>query len=74
MDLQSVEMRNLEVQDYQELKKSMKSAYMDMDEDYWDANSIKRLIRIFPEGQICITVNPLLLTIRNLATTIPTSK
>jgi predicted amidohydrolase/GNAT superfamily N-acetyltransferase len=57
MDLQSIEMRNLEVQDYQELKKSMKSAYMDMDEDYWDANSIKRLIRLFPEGQICITVN-----------------
>ena len=57
MDLQSIEMRNLEVQDYQELKKSMKSAYLDMDEDYWDANSIKRLIRIFPEGQICITVN-----------------
>jgi predicted amidohydrolase/GNAT superfamily N-acetyltransferase len=57
MDLQSVEMRNLEVQDYQELKKSMKSAYMDMDEDYWDANSIKKLIKIFPEGQICVTVN-----------------
>ena len=57
MDLQSIEMRNLEVQDYQELKKSMKSAYMDMDEDYWDANSIRRLIRIFPEGQICVTVN-----------------
>jgi GNAT superfamily N-acetyltransferase len=57
MDLQSVEMRNLEVQDYQELKKSMKSAYIDMDEDYWDANSIKKLIRIFPEGQICVTVN-----------------
>jgi len=57
MDLQSIEMRNLDVQDYQELKKSMKSAYLDMDEDYWDANSIKRLIRIFPEGQICVTVN-----------------
>src|SRR6185503_19487931 len=56
-DLQSIEMRNLDVQDYQELKKSMKSAYLDMDEDYWDANSIKRLIRIFPEGQICVTVN-----------------
>jgi hypothetical protein len=26
MDLQSIEIRNLEVQDYQELKKSMKSA------------------------------------------------
>jgi predicted amidohydrolase/GNAT superfamily N-acetyltransferase len=57
MDLQSIELRNLEVQDYQELKKSMKSAYTDMDEDYWDANSIKKLIRIFPEGQICVTVN-----------------
>jgi predicted amidohydrolase/GNAT superfamily N-acetyltransferase len=57
MDLQSIELRNLDVQDYQELKKSMKSAYMDMDEDYWDAASIKKLIKLFPEGQICVTVN-----------------
>ena len=57
MELQNIEMRNLEIQDYQELKKSMKSAYTDMDEDYWDANSIRKLIKIFPEGQICITVN-----------------
>lgn len=57
MELQSIDLRNLDVQDYQELKKSMKSAYMDMDEDYWDANSIKRLIKLFPEGQICVTVN-----------------
>ena len=57
MELQTIEMRNLEIQDYQELKKSMKSAYTDMDEDYWDANSIRKLIKIFPEGQICITVN-----------------
>jgi hypothetical protein len=35
----------------------MKSAYMDMDEDYWDAASIKKLIKLFPEGQICVTVN-----------------
>jgi predicted amidohydrolase/GNAT superfamily N-acetyltransferase len=28
-----------------------------MDEDYWDANSIRKLIKIFPEGQICVTVN-----------------
>jgi predicted amidohydrolase/GNAT superfamily N-acetyltransferase len=57
MELQTIEMRNLEIQDYQELKKSMKSAYTDMDEDYWDANSIRKLIKIFPEGQICVTVN-----------------
>ena len=57
MDLQSIELRNLDVQDYQELKKSMKSAYIDMDEDYWDAASIKKLIKLFPEGQICVTVN-----------------
>jgi predicted amidohydrolase/GNAT superfamily N-acetyltransferase len=57
MELQSIELRNLDVQDYQELKKSMKSAYLDMDEDYWDANSIKKLIKLFPEGQLCVTVN-----------------
>ncbi|RFZ95500.1 GNAT family N-acetyltransferase [Mucilaginibacter conchicola] len=57
MDLQSIELRNLEAQDYQELKKSMKSAYLDMDEDYWDSASIKKLIKLFPEGQVCVTVN-----------------
>ncbi|MBK0377800.1 carbon-nitrogen hydrolase family protein [Mucilaginibacter segetis] len=57
MDLQSIELRQLEVEDYQELKKSMKSAYIDMEGDYWDANSIKRLLKLFPEGQICVTVN-----------------
>jgi predicted amidohydrolase/GNAT superfamily N-acetyltransferase len=57
MEMQSIEMRNLDIQDYQELKKSMKSAYTDMDEDYWDANSIRKLIKLFPEGQICVTVN-----------------
>jgi predicted amidohydrolase len=57
MELQSIELRALDILDYQELKKSMKSAYSDMDEDYWDANSIKKLIKLFPDGQICVTVN-----------------
>ncbi|TSD63526.1 GNAT family N-acetyltransferase [Inquilinus sp. KBS0705] len=57
MDLQSIELRTLEVQDYQELKKSMKSAYLDMEDDHWDAGSIKKLIKLFPEGQVCVAVN-----------------
>src|SRR4051812_31173461 len=35
----------------------MKSASLDMDEGYWSANSIRKLITIFPEGQICVTEN-----------------
>ena len=57
MDLQSIELRTLEVQDYQELKKSMKSAYLYMEDDHWDLASIRTLIKLFPAGQVCVKLN-----------------
>lgn len=56
MDRQAVELRTLELKDYQELIKSMKSAYTEMG-DHWSAETIRKLIKLFPEGQICVTVN-----------------
>jgi predicted amidohydrolase/GNAT superfamily N-acetyltransferase len=48
-DIQTVEIRQLELSDYDELQKSMKSAY-----DWtpaWSRDEINRLITKFPEGQ-----------------------
>jgi len=52
-----VEIRNLTVEDYFDLKESMMSAYADMSGSYWREPTIRRLISIFPEGQIAVTVN-----------------
>ncbi|SHM93179.1 Predicted amidohydrolase [Chitinophaga jiangningensis] len=52
-----VEIRNLTVEDYFDLKASMVSAYADMSGSYWREPTIRRLISIFPEGQIAVTVN-----------------
>lgn len=59
MPTETIEVRNLTIEDYLDLKESMIAAYADMGRDsiYWREESIRRLIAIFPEGQICVTVN-----------------
>ncbi len=47
----------LTVQDYEELAETMKRAYPQMSESIWSKKSIEKLTRIFPDGQICITVD-----------------
>lgn len=54
---ETVEVRNLTIDDYYELKQSMIAAYQEMGGIYWQEESLKRLIQVFPEGQICVTVN-----------------
>lgn len=56
-DTQLVELRNLQASDYKELAEAMKAAYVDIDEAPWDRKQIEKLLRIFPEGQICVLVN-----------------
>lgn len=51
-----IEMRNLKLKDYRSLRKSMEQSYPGL-QDYWKESNIKRLLDIFPEGQVCITVN-----------------
>ncbi len=57
MDNATIEVRNLTMADYQELKASMIDAYASMGGQYWGEASLEKLIRKFPEGQICVTVN-----------------
>lgn len=57
MENVSVEVRNLTMLDYKELKEAMVKAYASMGGQYWREESISRLITFFPEGQIAILVN-----------------
>ena len=52
-----IDIRPLKIEDYEELKETMQKAYPAMSENIWSKTSIKKLIKIFPAGQICITVD-----------------
>lgn len=52
-----VELKQLSITDYQELKESMVQAYAEWPEVYWKEKDIKKLINIFPEGQLAVSVD-----------------
>lgn len=56
-EIQKIELRNLKITDYLELKSSMIEAYKNWSDSYWKESDIKKLLDIFPEGQICIVVD-----------------
>ncbi len=51
-----IETRNLLMSDYQSLKESMLMAYDQWQTAYWKEHHIEKLIELFPEGQICVTI------------------
>jgi predicted amidohydrolase/ribosomal protein S18 acetylase RimI-like enzyme len=53
----SIELRRLQLSDYQELKASMIKAYENWEEVPWEEEQLAKLLRIFPAGQLCITVD-----------------
>ncbi|MGV7107272.1 GNAT family N-acetyltransferase [Flavobacterium sp. U410] len=53
-EIQKVELRNLQIEDYKQLRNSMIEAYPDMAGDYWDEDDIQKLLHVFPEGQLVI--------------------
>lgn len=55
--IKKVELRNLEIEDYKQLKKSMIESYPEMVDSYWGSEDIERLLSIFPEGQLVILVD-----------------
>ncbi len=57
MDIESIELRFLTLNDYQELKSAMIEAYSNMPGSYWKEDHIKLLIDKFPEGQVVVIVN-----------------
>ena len=55
--INTVELRNLQIEDYKELKNSMIESYPTMENSYWKENQIEKLLEIFPEGQLVIVVD-----------------
>ena len=56
-EIQKIELRNLKIDDYLELKNSMIEAYKNWSDSYWKEKHIQKLLEKFPEGQICIEVD-----------------
>jgi predicted amidohydrolase/GNAT superfamily N-acetyltransferase len=56
-DIENIELKYLSIEDYQELKEVMISAYSSMPEAYWQEKHISSLISKFPEGQVVIKIN-----------------
>lgn len=52
-----IEVRNLTIQDYHTLKSSMQEAYASMGGQYWKEGALQRLLEKFPDGQVVITHN-----------------
>ncbi len=52
-----VELNLLRYEDYLQLKEAMLDAYSAMNEEIWREKDIKKLINLFPEGQLCVKVN-----------------
>ncbi len=57
MDIQKIEVRNLQLSDFLQLRASMIQAYRGWAGSTWEESHIKKLLNIFPEGQICIEVD-----------------
>lgn len=52
-----IELRNLQLEDYRGLVTTMQGAYPGWEESFWKESQVKKLLEIFPEGQLCVTVN-----------------
>ncbi len=52
-----IEIRRLTLDDYEDLATSMQETYPEMADNTWSKRTIQKLTSIFPEGQLCITVD-----------------
>ena len=55
--MEKIELRNLIMSDYLELKQSMIQAYKHWDEPYWQEDQVASLLNKFPEGQLCVIID-----------------
>jgi predicted amidohydrolase len=56
METMHIEIDSLRIEDYIDLKESMIKAYSDS-AAFWNYESINELLKIFPEGQLCVKLN-----------------
>ena len=52
-----IDIRKLTLDDYDELVTSMQEAYPEIEDNTWSKRNIQKLTSIFPDGQLCITVD-----------------
>jgi len=52
-----VNLRNLKFDDYIELKQAAIESYSGLSNAHWEPEQLKKLLDIFPEGQLCVEVN-----------------
>ncbi len=52
-----IKLRNIRLEDYPDIKEGMDLAYAAIREPAWSKAQIKKLLNIFPEGQLCIEVD-----------------
>ena len=55
--IDKVELEYLKMGDYEELKSIMIAVYPNIPEPYWYKKELKKLVEIFPDGQVVIKVN-----------------
>lgn len=53
----NIELRKLTIDDYNDLRESMQQAYLDSGNGVWSKAKIQNLLNIFPDGQLCISVD-----------------
>jgi len=56
-EIENIELRFLNLNDYQELKAAMIKAYASMPNSFWKEPQIKTLIDLFPDGQVVIIID-----------------
>lgn len=56
-EIENIELRFLNLNDYQELKAAMIKAYTSMPNSFWKEAQIKALIDLFPDGQVVIIID-----------------
>jgi predicted amidohydrolase/GNAT superfamily N-acetyltransferase len=52
-----IELRNLTLEDYIGLKEAMIQAYSGGGVSHWNKTAIEKLLKIFPDGQLCVVVD-----------------
>ena len=57
LKINKVMIRNLQMEDYEQLSQSFTRVYNDGSDVFWTREQIKKLIDIFPEGQIVTVVD-----------------
>jgi len=53
----NVSLRNLKLSDYPDIKEIMSTVYEGLEDAIWQKYDIKNLLKVFPEGQLCIEVD-----------------